>query len=196
MDLKLIVGLGNPGEEYTFTRHNVGWMVLDALIAKLGAGPWRANSEHEATLIQWVMTPQRFIFVKPTTFMNNSGRSLARLRAYYKLQTDDIVVVHDELDLPLGTVRIRYGGSSAGHNGVGSIIHQLGTDQFWRVRVGIGSLTPPQSSIDATDYVLDRFAVSERPLLQSTIDETVSSLVESIHTVGMTERSFTVTSPS
>ncbi len=199
--MKLVVGLGNPGREYENTRHNVGWLVVDAL-AKLGAGEWSHSDKFEAEVAKvdpatWkVHEPSRlerakFILLKPTTFMNNSGRSVERVRAFYKLEPSEIVVIHDELALPLGTVRIRLGGQTAGHNGIGSLIHHLGTDQFWRVRIGIET-DHPQRVTDPTGYVLDRFSSPEREPIDRVIDQTVSSLVDSLSCGSIHEESFTV----
>lgn len=197
--MKVIVGLGNPGDEYEQTRHNVGWMVLDALAEKLSqdepassAGGWQHDAKFEADVFEVGSGEARCLLLKPTTFMNNSGRSVERVRAFYKLESTEIIVVHDELDLPLGTVRIRLGGQTAGHNGVGSLIHHLGTDQFSRVRLGIET-DHPERVLDTTGYVLDRFSADERLLVDKVIDQTVSHLVDSLSSGQFQEESFTIT---
>lgn len=176
--MKLIVGLGNPGAEYTVTRHNLGWMLVDALAKALGAGDWRHDDRFEADVTECGVGNDKVILAKPTTFMNNSGRAVERIRAYFKIEPADIVVAHDELALPLGSVRMRLGGSTAGHNGIGSLIHHLGTDAFWRVRVGIET-DHPQRLADPTNFVLTRFATEEQAIVDRVIDQTVRHLVDS-----------------
>ncbi len=134
--MKLIVGLGNPGGEYESTRHNIGFMVVDHLARELGtmALTWEKDEKKN------VLTARvgDVLLVKPQTFMNKSGYAVAALVNFYKLTPSDIWVIHDDIDLPLGKIRIREGGSSAGHNGVASIIQELSTDAFLRFRMGIG----------------------------------------------------------
>jgi len=215
--MKLLVGLGNPGKEYEATRHNVGWLVLDALANKLGAGECRHDEKFEADVLSARLTDEilpnpplqkegtplfakeglgeisrgKILLIKPTTYMNNSGRSVERIRAYYKIEPADIVAIHDELDLPLGTIRTRLGGSTAGHNGVGSLIHHMGTDAFWRVRVGIDGGQPSRLA-DTVNYVLQSFASSEQELLAKVVDATASNLLDWLGSGEMNETSFVV----
>ena len=132
----LIVGLGNPGAEYESTRHNIGFMVIDHLANELTKDPVHWDRDDKKN----VMTTKigDLLLVKPLTFMNKSGFAVKALVDYYKLTPQDVWVIHDDIDLPLGKIRIRQGGSSAGHNGVTSIIEQLKTDDFLRFRMGIG----------------------------------------------------------
>ena len=134
--MKLIVGLGNPGKEYESTRHNIGFMVLDRLSHELGAGPvvWQTDTKKN------VMTAKigDVLLVKPLTFMNKSGFAVKALVDFYKLESADVWVAHDDIDLPLGKIRIRQKGGTAGHNGVDSILQQLKSDLFVRFRLGIG----------------------------------------------------------
>ena len=134
--MKLIVGLGNPGKEYESTRHNIGFMVLDRLSHELGAGPvvWQTDTKKN------VMTAKigDVLLVKPLTFMNKSGFAVKALVDFYKLESADVWVAHDDIDLPLGKIRIRQKGGTAGHNGVDSILQQLKNDAFVRFRLGIG----------------------------------------------------------
>lgn len=135
--MKLIVGLGNPGPEYSQTRHNIGFMVVDQLARDMIEGPisWVTDSKKNIATIK----SGDILFVKPMTFMNKSGFAVKALVDFYKLNPkEDVWVVHDDIDLPIGKIRIRQGGSSAGHNGVASIIEQLKTDDFLRFRMGIG----------------------------------------------------------
>lgn len=189
--MKLIIGLGNPGKRYQDTRHNVGWIIVDALAEKLGGGEWTTASDFESMLLETRSGSEKVLLAKPTTFMNNSGRAVQALLSYYKLDPTDLIVVHDELDLPLGTVRTRLGGTSAGHNGVGSLIHHLGTDQFWRVRVGIET-DHPQRINDPAGFVLAAFSPDEQALLDRVVDETASNLVEWLNSESIPETSLTI----
>jgi peptidyl-tRNA hydrolase, PTH1 family len=165
--MKLIVGLGNPGEKYQDTRHNVGFMVVDKLAHELGGSDitWKRHEKFKA----YVAQSGEAMLAKPDTFMNGSGVAVKSLADFYKMVPEDIWVVHDDLDLPLGKIRIRVGGGSAGHHGIDSIIKELGNDKFVRVRLGIGrgksgsgivaDRMLPQSSV--VRFVLSRFGRSE-----------------------------------
>lgn len=134
--MKLIVGLGNPGSEYQDTRHNIGFMVVDKLAKELTtpAAVWDTKKD----LKSMIARAGDIILAKPTTYMNNSGLAVKAIMSFYKLEPGDIWVIHDDIDLPLGKIRIREGGSSAGHNGIESIMKMVGTDKFLRFRLGIG----------------------------------------------------------
>lgn len=134
--MRLIVGLGNPGPEYESTRHNIGFMIVDHLANEIVDGPvaWQRDDKKNVLTIR----SGDVLLVKPLTFMNKSGFAVKSLVDYYKLSPDEVWVIHDDIDLPLGKIRIRRGGSSAGHNGVSSIIEQLKTDDFLRFRMGTG----------------------------------------------------------
>ncbi|HEY8108725.1 MAG TPA: aminoacyl-tRNA hydrolase [Patescibacteria group bacterium] len=147
----LVVGLGNPGSKYERTRHNAGWQVVDALVRSLGAEQVHEADDRRPS-DQW--RSDDILFVKPTTFMNGSGPEVRRVMDYYKIPIDRLLVVTDELDLPFGTVKLRPGGGSAGHKGMDSVITAMGTEDFARLRVGIGR--PPEGR-DATDFVLSPF---------------------------------------
>lgn len=144
--MKLIVGLGNPGEKYQDTRHNVGFMVLEQFLKNyepVEKTVWENSKKFKSDIveIEWKIKKgetEKAILVKPKTYMNNSGMAVSLLSMFYKIDSRDIWVVHDELDLPLGSMKIRLGGAGAGHHGVESIIESLGTDTFWRFRLGIG----------------------------------------------------------
>ncbi len=139
--MKLIIGLGNPGKEYIDTRHNIGFMVIDKLSKELGgeAAVWRTEAKLQA------MTAKvgDVLLVKPQTYMNKSGESVAAIVRFYKLTPSDVWIIHDDMDLPMGKIRIREKGASAGHNGVQSVIGSLKTDQFVRFRLGIGRGASP-----------------------------------------------------
>lgn len=144
--MKLIVGLGNPGEKYESTRHNMGFMAVDHFLKdfeSVAKNSWEDSAKFKSDIAQleWkpkVGTLEKVILVKPKTYMNLSGMAIQLIASFYKVAPSDIWIVHDELDLPLGTMKIRFGGASAGHHGVESIIDALGTDKFWRFRLGTG----------------------------------------------------------
>jgi len=153
----LVVGLGNPGPEYAATRHNLGFMVTDGMAAEASAS-WR--SKFSARVAEYRDADVRLALLQPQTFMNLSGRSVAAALRFYKLSPDAIVVVHDEIDLPLGDVRAKFGGGLAGHNGLRSLRESLGTAEFARVRIGVGR--PERGDPrPLADYVLSDFAPAD-----------------------------------
>jgi PTH1 family peptidyl-tRNA hydrolase len=169
--MKLIVGLGNPGSEYVGTRHNVGFEVLDQFAGRLGwiaAGKFDrlAKSGFDGLLIDGMLGSEKTLLLKPMTFMNLSGRSVQPAMAFYRLEPADIMVVLDDLALPCGSLRMRAGGSSGGHNGLKDIERALGTDQYPRLRIGIDP-APPR--IAGRDYVLGRFSAEQRILIDPAI---------------------------
>lgn len=138
--MKLIVGLGNPGEKYEDTRHNVGFMVVERFLKDTQAlknSDWEENKKFKS-LTTRLTSPDDILLIKPQTFMNNSGTAVSLLAQFYKILPEDIWIVYDELDLPLGSMKIRFGGAAGGHHGVESIMESIGTDKFWRFRLGIG----------------------------------------------------------
>jgi len=154
--VKLIVGLGNPGREYADTRHNVGFRVADLIGARLDL-PWRGEAD---VLYAKTFGERPFFVVKPQTFMNRSGYAVARFAGYYHVEPSDILVVLDDVDLPLGKIRIRARGSAGTHNGLRSVVEQLGTTEFPRMRLGVGR---GDARRDLADYVLARFDPPELP---------------------------------
>lgn len=132
----LVVGLGNPGERYADTRHNVGFMVVDLLAKAAGISIWK--EEHNALTATFMTGGEKIMLAKPQTFMNLSGEAVGALARYYKVVPEDIIVIYDDMDLPIGKLRIRAKGSDGGHKGMKSIISHLGTNKFPRVRVGVG----------------------------------------------------------
>jgi len=162
--VKLVVGLGNPGTKYHGTRHNVGYDVLAELARRYEAGKPRNRFAGET--VDVVMNGVRVLLLSPTTYMNRSGRSVAEASGFFKLRPEDVMVVCDDLSLPLGKLRIRAKGSSGGHKGLEDIIRSLGTENFPRLRVGIGS--PPQG-LDAADYVLQRFSAEEQAVIREAV---------------------------
>ncbi|MBX5450761.1 aminoacyl-tRNA hydrolase [Thermogemmatispora sp.] len=170
--MKLIVGLGNPGPQYAPTRHNVGFRVVDKLAHKRG---WRWNEERSRALLAsgW-LGREKVILVKPLTYMNLSGEAVGALARWYRLSPQDILVVCDDLDLPVGRLRLRARGSTGGHNGLESIVHHLHSDQFPRLRVGIGRPTERHTSV--VDYVLGVPPPAERAQLDQAEDEAVAAI--------------------
>lgn len=152
--MKIVVGLGNPGREYAATRHNLGFVVVDSLFAQLAGTPLRARFRSE--LAEAVDGGEKVIFVKPQTYMNLSGTAVREVAHWYRVAPEDVLIVLDELDLPFGAIRLRPSGSAGGHNGLGSIIEQLGTVEIPRLRIGIG-----RSHATARAQVLSRFAPAE-----------------------------------
>ncbi len=157
----LFVGLGNPGDKYEKNRHNVGFMVIDALAAEYGLPSFR--SKFQGQVSEGKLNNQKLILLKPTTYMNESGQSVKAAARFYKINPDRIVVFHDELDLEPGKLRVKTGGGNAGHNGLKSIQAHLGTPDFQRVRIGIGH---PGDKNRVHGYVLKDFAKAERAWLE------------------------------
>ncbi len=168
----LIAGLGNPGAQYRQTRHNVGFMAVDRLAARLGVTFSRLESKALVTKTDY--QGQRLVLVKPHTFMNLSGQPISSLTRYYKVPHENLLVTYDEVDLPLGTLRLRPGGGSAGHKGMASIIERLGGQEFPRLRLGVGR---PPGRMNAADYVLQDFSASEKELLNVALDAAVEAVL-------------------
>ena len=160
LPIRLVAGLGNPGSEYQFTRHNVGFLVLD-LLASRGSAVWENSNKWSAA---WTRLGDVYL-VKPTTYMNHSGEAVAAVADFYKVAANETLIVADDTALPLGRLRIRHIGGSGGHNGLSSVIMHFGTDLIPRLRIGVGA-PPPQG---ATDYVLGNFFEEEKPVIEAAI---------------------------
>lgn len=170
--MKLIVGLGNPGLKHEKTRHNFGFMVLDALFKNYSSAKDKFVQEKkfhsEIAEINWQPKKgkeEKIILAKPLTYMNGSGAAVSSLAGFYKIDPSNVWIIHDEVDLPLGAMKIRFAGSSAGHKGVQSVINNLKTDKFWRFRMGIGSQkskTQDKKIKPIDDYVLGKFSEGEK----------------------------------
>lgn len=167
--MKLLVGLGNPGEKYENTRHNLGFLVMDHVLKDIGTSKadWEHSTKLKSDIATFTIGEEKALFAKPQTYMNNSGLAVQLLKDFYKIEEDNIWIVYDELDLPLGSIKIRFGGAAAGHHGVESIMEAIGTDKFWRFRLGIGESHDKNHPVsrqimhDAKDYVLDTFQHDE-----------------------------------
>lgn len=184
--MKIIVGLGNPGEKYDNTRHNIGFETLDHLLKKfepLNQTEWENSKKTKSLIKKVVIKKTPCLLAKPQTFMNNSGMAVSLLCEYYKLKPEDIIVIHDELDLPLGKVQIRFGGGTAGHNGLESIIQSLKTDQFMRIRLGIGKPTKIEGNKEdhkrhysTEQHVLEHFGETEHKEVRTMIKHVIKEL--------------------
>lgn len=197
--MKIIVGLGNPGEQYESTRHNLGFIVLDHFLkdnTSLRHSNWSSNSKLKSQIFnyEWQSKKgpvQKVLLAKPDTFMNNSGMAVKLLLDFYKVDAEDLWIVHDDLDLPLGKLKIRFGGAAAGHHGVENIIEVLKTDSFWRFRMGIGNARHSANRTDSesgdkkiskrhlgdtSDFVLGVFEGKERSEVKKLVKYTVQSI--------------------
>lgn len=177
----LIAGLGNPGRDYKLNRHNIGFMVLDSLADRLGEKFSRYESKALVTKERY--QGQRLILAKPQTYMNESGQAVSNLVRFYKIPLENLLIVYDEVDLPFGTIRIRPNGGSAGHRGIQSIIERMGTEQFSRLRVGIGR---PPGRKQAASYVLRDFSTEElafiSPIKEKVVDAVLTFVVDGVET--------------
>lgn len=187
--MKLIIGLGNPGEKYVNTRHNLGFKIIEHFLKDFQSVEntlWENSSKFKSEISQIEWQPshgvlEKVILAKPQTYMNNSGFAVQLLTNYYKLLTTDIWIIHDDIDLPLGSMKIRFGGASAGHHGVESIMEHLNTDKFWRFRMGTGLRNQKlniknQKLKNVEDYVLGNFVGQERGKLKDLIKRGVKAI--------------------
>lgn len=170
-NVKLIVGLGNPGKQYETTKHNIGFLVLDALAANLGLS--FNKTKFKSIYAEGNIGTEKVILVKPQTFMNLSGESVRPWMDYFDLTEEDVVIIYDDMDLPVGKIRLRMQGGHGGHNGVKSLIQHMGTKNFNRIRVGVGRPFPSQ---DVVSHVLSPFS-------KDTVDDMKSSIHESVDAI-------------
>ncbi|HJV75489.1 MAG TPA: aminoacyl-tRNA hydrolase [Noviherbaspirillum sp.] len=169
MPIRLIVGLGNPGPDYEQTRHNAGFWVVD----NLANGRLMRESRYNALAAKTNIGGQEVWLLEPQTYMNRSGQSVGALARFFKIAPDDILVVHDELDLPPGVAKIKKGGSAAGHNGLKDITAALGTQDYWRLRIGIGHPRAMNLQQQVADYVLNRPRKEEQALINDAIGKSI-----------------------
>ena len=162
--MKIIAGLGNPGAEYAHTKHNVGFMLVDALAEELGIDAWR--EKFNALVAEGRIGAEKVLLVKPLTYMNESGRALAPLLDWYKLAPEELIVVHDDMDIAVGTIRLRRKGSAGGHNGIKSLLAHIGSQEFSRVRIGIGRPLPGWTVVR---HVLAPFSAEDGPKVHEAI---------------------------
>lgn len=171
--MKLIVGLGNPGKQYEKTRHNAGFIVIDKVAEKLNIELDMAK--FKGLCGTGLVGGEKVILLKPLTYMNLSGESIRAIMDFYQIDVEDLVVIYDDLDLPVGRIRLRQRGSAGGHNGIKSTIAHLGTQEFNRVRVGISR---PTNGMTVTDYVLGRFSAEEQELIQEAAERSAEACIE------------------
>jgi len=173
MSFTLVAGLGNPGPAYQDTRHNAGWIVLDACAKKHGLA-WKREARFEAAVARWDYAPGRTRWLmKPQTFMNESGRAVRAMAGFHKLESHAVAVIYDDITIELGRVKVTLTGSAGGHNGVASLLEQLGGG-FVRYRIGIGPKHPPQ--MELTDYVLGKFTPEQSRVLDENLAHYVDGL--------------------
>ena len=169
IDLKVIVGLGNPGSKYTETRHNAGFWFIEELAREYSAS-FRQEKKFHGEVAKISLAGKDIWLLKPETFMNRSGLAVQSLMSFYRISADQLLVVHDEIDLPPGTAKLKTGGGHGGHNGLRDIINQLGTKDFHRLRIGVGH---PGSKDQVVDYVLHNASRDDRILIDRDIDDAV-----------------------
>ena len=174
MKIKLIVGLGNPGKAYENTRHNMGFKVIDNIANRLEVFKWKERDG--AKYFDCHLDLCRVVFLKPQKYMNLSGDVMIKFVNFLDIKTEDILIISDDLDLPLGAIKLKEKGSSGGHNGLKNIEHQLKTNEYKRIKLGISN----NKEIDTKDYVLGKFSKQEQKILNATIDKAADAVLESI----------------
>ena len=180
--MKIIVGLGNPGKKYESTRHNVGFLALDKIAIKskvesYKVGEFKLEKKFEAEIAKVKIKNEEVLLVKPQTFMNNSGIAVRKIIDFYKVDPEkDLIVIYDDIDIPLGKTRLRSEGSSAGHRGLQSIINNLGTESFMRVRIGVGR--PDNELVKIEDWVLQEFKKEEKEIIFAVIEGLLSEALQ------------------
>lgn len=168
--MKLIVGLGNPGEQYRHTRHNIGWMVLDELVKEFPRLSFLKNEKFHG----YIAKDANLILLKPTTFMNLSGEAIGKVTQFYHLEPMDIFQIRDDVDLPFGQIKIQFGRGAAGHKGAISTMEYLGTDEYWHIRIGIAGEEHYETTTEK--YVLEEFNKQEKKKLLAILKRTVNAI--------------------
>lgn len=194
--MRIIIGLGNPGKEYQNTRHNIGFRVLDKLVEHPDLTPvgeslkFHLKENFNAEIAETQIDGEKIIIIKPQTYMNESGIAVSKIAQFYKIEIQDIWVVSDDLDMPIGTIRIRLEGTSGGHNGLNSIIKHLSSEKFSRVRLGIGQATQLdmkefdnyQPGLEAKEFVLSPFDEREEAMMKKTVEKAAEIIIEALKT--------------
>jgi len=175
--MKLIIGLGNPGIKYEKTRHNLGWLVIDQLAQEIGINNWKNETKFNSLITQGGFNDQKIILAKPETFMNDSGLAVQSIASYYKIPSREIIIIHDEIDLPLGKIKVQESCGAAGHKGVQSIINHLGTNNFNRIRIGI---KPKKSDIETEKFVMQKFTNKEKKVLKEIIKRAAQVIITTL----------------
>ncbi len=174
--VQLIVGLGNPGPKYAQTRHNVGFLFIDELARSKGA-TFRTEAKFHGEVCKLHLDGHELWLLKPGTFMNRSGQAVAALARFYKISPESTLVIHDELDIPAGQLRLKQGGGHGGHNGLRDIINQIGSREFLRLRIGIDH---PGSAREVSNYVLSKASADDRITIEAAVDEALRALPQII----------------
>jgi len=169
--MKLVVGLGNPGKKYENTRHNIGWQLIEALRLVLDFTGFKKEGKFQSAVSEGTFQGQKIILAKPLTYMNNSGQAVGLIQRFYKINSEDILIIRDDLDLEFGKYREKQNSSSGGHNGINSIINQLGSKNFTQAKIGIKNELLPK--MDPTDFVLKKFTRAEKQELENLLPEYV-----------------------
>lgn len=189
--MKLIVGLGNPGGKYALNRHNIGFMALDAFAMSAGGASVQWKNEHKALTLKVRAETDSFLLAKPQTFMNLSGESVAPLMSYYNITLDDLLIIHDEVDLPFGKMKFQRRRSPGGNNGIKSTHQHLGTDDYSRLRVGVGR--PSNSNMSVADWVLQNFSKEEMNVMPDYLEQ-LCNAIESFVDLGFEKSATTFNS--
>lgn len=176
MKIKLVVGLGNPGKQYNNTRHNMGFKVIDEIARRLEIYKWKQRDD--ALYFDCYLDLAHVIFIKPQNYINLSGDVLIKFVKYFDIKTEDILVISDDLDLPVGSIKLKEKGSSGGHNGLKNIELNLGTKEYKRIKIGISN----DKKIDTKDYVLGKLSIKEQKQLEPIINLAADAVLESFHT--------------
>jgi len=163
--MKIIVGLGNPGKDYEQTRHNIGWLFLEYLAEKYGTSITKSNCDSLVGEVK--VNNEKIVFAKPLTYMNLSGNAVSKLKKWYKVENEDILIIYDDIDIPFGTIRFREKGSGGTHNGMKNIVQMLSTQDISRIRIGLGGLKHEKQNM--ADFVLQRFKKEELEKLNNEI---------------------------
>jgi len=176
---KLIIGLGNPGQQYKNTRHNIGFMVLDKFQKENEAdfSNWKEDKKNQSLICTGKINNKTYILAQPQTFMNKSGEAVQKLMAYYKINLDDLLVIHDDIDIVLGEIKLQKGRSSAGHKGVQSIIDQIGSKDFSRLRIGIAKEDRKKMG-DIVKFVLRKFGLFEKKKLNKILNKAIETILQ------------------
>jgi len=174
--MKIIVGLGNPEKKYENSRHNLGFMVVDAFVSAYGLLATHYRKKFESLIIETTIRGEKVILAKPQTHMNLSGKAVKKIIDYYKSPLENLIVIHDDIDIPFGKIKLQKNRSSAGHRGVQSIIDQLNSKNFYRIRIGIRNFSPDKKP-DTNDYVMSDFTKEEKEKLKQIIEKTMDIII-------------------
>ncbi len=189
--MKLVAGLGNPGKEYASTKHNLGFLAIDEIARRAGID--LTKKKFRGVYGEGFLSGEKLILLKPETYMNRSGESVSEAAVFYNISPTDIIIIHDEMDLPAGTLRVKAGGGSAGHNGIRSIIDRIGSPEFIRIRIGIGK---PGGKSKGAAHVLSRFGSGEEDAVKASVERAADAVLELIENgLERTMNKFNVRSP-